>query len=68
MGRSLLSVVEQHIGDTYWLYTWKKNEANGFYKHLGFKQIGQIDFEFANELIENYVYVLNQRKVPLLAP
>lgn len=56
IGRQLLSEVERNIGENFWLYTWVENESNEFYKHLGFHQIGQLNFEFSGHLIENNVY------------
>jgi diamine N-acetyltransferase len=56
LGRRLLSEVEKKFGKPFWLYTWVENESNKFYKHLGFKMVGQLHFQFANSLIENNVY------------
>jgi ribosomal protein S18 acetylase RimI-like enzyme len=56
IGRKLLFEVQGKHGNKFWLYTWIENESNGFYKHLGFKHIGQYEFKFANELIENNVF------------
>ena len=55
IGRSLLQEVEMQYGVKFWLYTWVRNESIGFYKKYGFEDIGQYDFEFGNEIIENRV-------------
>ena len=55
-GRKLLKSMEDQFGRQYWLYTWVKNESNGFYEHLGFSRIGSLTFEFFGALIENNVY------------
>lgn len=59
LGRQLLSEIEQRFGNRFWLYTWVENESNNFYKHLGFKNVGRLNFEFSNSLIENNVYAFN---------
>ncbi|MCY9827380.1 GNAT family N-acetyltransferase [Vibrio chagasii] len=56
VGKKLLKSVEDQFGRQYWLYTWAKNESNGFYEHLGFSRIGSLTFEFFGALIENNVY------------
>ena len=56
IGRKLLSEVESKYGPKFWLYTWVENKSNDFYKHLGFKNIGKINFNFNNKTIENNVY------------
>ncbi len=56
VGKKLLKSVEDQFGRQYWLYTWVKNESNGFYEHLGFSRIGSLTFEFFGALIENNVY------------
>lgn len=56
LGKQLLTAVEYEFGKAYWLYTWVENESNGFYLHLGFRKIGQLNFEFAGTQIENNVY------------
>ena len=56
VGKKLLKSVEDQFGRQYWLYTWIKNESNGFYEHLGFSRIGSLTFEFFGALIENNVY------------
>ena len=59
LGRQLLAEVVQRCGNNFLLYTWVENESNQFYKHLGFKHIGQLNFEFSNTLIENNVFTSN---------
>lgn len=56
VGKKLLKSIEDQFGRQYWLYTWIKNESNGFYEHLGFSRIGSLTFEFFGALIENNVY------------
>ncbi|PQJ63504.1 GNAT family N-acetyltransferase [Vibrio chagasii] len=56
VGKKLLKSMEDQFGRQYWLYTWIKNESNGFYEHLGFSRIGSLTFEFFGALIENNVY------------
>lgn len=56
LGKQLLTAVEHEFGKAYWLYTWVENESNGFYLHLGFRKIGQLNFEFAGTQIENNIY------------
>lgn len=56
VGKKLLKSMENQFGRQYWLYTWVKNESNGFYEHLGFSRIGSLTFEFFGALIENNVY------------
>lgn len=57
LGRKLLNEVESQFGKKYWLYTWVENESNGFYEHLGFKQVGLFSFDFAGAKIDNNVYL-----------
>lgn len=57
LGRKLLNEVESQFGKKYWLYTWVENESNGFYEHLGFKQVGFFSFDFAGAKIDNNVYL-----------
>ena len=59
LGRQFISEVRQRFGKNFWLYTWVENESNEFYKHLGFKYVGQLNFEFFNTLIKNNVYTFN---------
>ena len=56
VGKKLLKSVGDQFGRQYWLYTWVKNESNGFYEHLGFSRMGSLTFEFSGALIENNVY------------
>lgn len=62
IGRKLLSEIESRYGSKFWLYTWVENKSNDFYKHLGFKNIGNINFDFNNKIIENNVYSYNNIK------
>ncbi len=56
IGQRLLKKIEVRFGANFWLSTWIHNEkAIGFYKSLGFKDIGQIHFKLGNELHENRV-------------
>jgi len=57
IGSRLLSEIQVRYGDTFWLYTWVRNESMGFYKKFGFKDVGEYHFEFGNETIENRVLV-----------
>ncbi len=52
-------MVEEKLGKRFWLYTWVENESNNFYKHLGFKFIGKLNFDFFDSIIENNVYLNN---------
>jgi ribosomal protein S18 acetylase RimI-like enzyme len=59
IGRALLSEMSKRHGGTYWLSTWKHNQkAIGFYKHLGFLDIGSKIFELDGEFHENRVLAL----------
>lgn len=62
IGSKLLTEVESRYGPKFWLYTWVENKSNGFYKHLGFKHIGNINFDFNNQIIENNVYSYTSMK------
>lgn len=55
IGRRLISEVKNQIGDQFWLHTWVRNKSIGFYKKLGFVDIGRYDFEFETGIIENRV-------------
>lgn len=57
IGKRLLAMVEQELAKPYWLYTWVENDANNFYRHLGFALVGQLAFEFSGHSIHNHVYV-----------
>ena len=56
VGRALLSELIARYGSKFWLYTWVNNESIAFYKKLGLKEIGQYDFKFGDETIENLVF------------
>ncbi len=57
IGKKLLSEAITRYGNRFWLYTWVHNESIKFYKNLGCKDIGQYDFKFGNDTIENLVFV-----------
>ncbi|SDP68922.1 GNAT family N-acetyltransferase [Desulforhopalus singaporensis] len=60
LGRTLLTEVAERFGNVFWLYTWVENESNEFYKHLGFRRIGGLTFDFKGHTIANHVYKRNQ--------
>ena len=55
IGQNLLSEIITRYGNKFWLYTWVRNKSIEFYKKFGFKDIGQYDFKFGNDTIENRV-------------
>ncbi|BCE00834.1 GNAT family N-acetyltransferase [Marinicellulosiphila megalodicopiae] len=56
IGKKLLGQVQTQFGNTCWLTAWVFNEnAIGFYKHIGFKDIGMKHFELEGELHENRI-------------
>ena len=56
VGRNLLSEVKAQFGSSLWISTWVQNkEAIGFYKYLGFKDIGSTQFDLEGEQHENRV-------------
>ncbi|MGO1297837.1 MAG: GNAT family N-acetyltransferase [Vibrio sp.] len=57
IGQALLNETERQFGETYWLYTWVDNAANGFYQHLGFQKLGIITFDISGHFIDNNVYL-----------
>lgn len=62
IGKKLLAGVVEHIGPNFWLSTWIHNDqAIGFYQHVGFKDIGQVWFEFENQKHENRVFAYRHR-------
>ncbi|MEH6443650.1 MAG: GNAT family N-acetyltransferase [Oceanospirillaceae bacterium] len=61
LGRQLISNIEQRFGNRFWLYTWVENASNEFYKHLGFRNIGRLSFEFHHSTIVNNVYAFSRR-------
>jgi ribosomal protein S18 acetylase RimI-like enzyme len=64
IGRLLLQGMIEHIGPDFWLSTWVHNEqAIGFYKHVGFKDIGQTWFEFEEQKHENRVFAYKHKMV-----
>ena len=57
IGQSLLSEIKIRYGSSFWLYTWIRNKSINFYKKFGFRDIGQYNFKFGNDIIENRVLV-----------
>lgn len=56
IGRKLLKEVEDIYGAPFWLSTWENNhDALAFYKKLGFKIIGELNFDLGGELHPNHV-------------
>ena len=55
IGQSLLSEIKIRYGSRFWLYTWNRNKSINFYKKFGFRDIGQYNFKFGNDTIENRV-------------
>ncbi len=57
IGRALLSEMAIRNGGAFWLSTWVHNKkAIGFYKHLGFVEIGFKNFELEGEYHKNRVF------------
>lgn len=57
IGRRLLEQIEREHGSVYWLTTWIHNEqAIAFYRHLGLKVIGELDFDLDGEMHKNHVF------------
>lgn len=64
VGRALLQGVIEHIGPDFWLSTWVHNDqAIGFYRHVGFEDIGQTWFEFEDQKHENRVFAYKHKMV-----
>ncbi|KZW99754.1 GCN5 family acetyltransferase [Pseudoalteromonas luteoviolacea] len=57
VGSALLNAIRKSFGAQFWLYTWTENASNSFYKRLGFRQTGELSFEFAGVNIVNNVYI-----------
>lgn len=55
IGRRLLEAAASRYGRRFWLYTWVRNRAIGFYKHFGFRDIGRYDFQVGDISVENRV-------------
>ena len=55
IGSHLLQEIEIRYGNKFWLYTWVRNKSIGFYEQFGFEDVGQYDFKFGNEIVENRV-------------
>ncbi len=60
IGQNLLSEIITRYGNRFWLYTWVRNKSIEFYKKFGFKDIGQYNFKFGNDTIENRVFVYDR--------
>ncbi|WP_320827147.1 N-acetyltransferase [Reinekea sp.] len=57
IGRQLLDTVKNQYGLPYWLSVWVKNDlAINFYTRLGFRLIGELDFNLSGELHQNQVF------------
>ena len=57
VGRKLLDKIKVQHGASFWLSTWVKNrKAIDFYRNLGFKLVGKLNFELEGELHENHVF------------
>ena len=61
IGKELLSEVKVRYGSNFWLYTWIRNKSIGFYKNLGFEEMGYHNFTLGNDIIENIVLVYRKR-------
>ncbi|KZN62402.1 hypothetical protein N473_19305 [Pseudoalteromonas luteoviolacea CPMOR-1] len=57
IGKQLLDAISQRWGAQFWLYTWVENASNHFYQRLGFKQVGELTFDFSGTVIRNNVYI-----------
>lgn len=58
LGSALLKHAGVEFGHCYWLTTWSHNtEGLGFYRHLGFEDVGVSYFELDGQLHENRVLV-----------
>lgn len=57
IGRQLLNEIKTQHGAPYWLSTWINNhKAINFYRNLGFKVVGELNFDLKGELHKNYVF------------
>lgn len=57
IGRQLLSEAKTHHGESYWLSTWVNNhKAINFYRNLGLRVVGEINFELEGEFHKNYIF------------
>lgn len=62
IGRALLSEMSIRCGGTYWLSTWVHNEkAIGFYKHLGFLDIGCKNFQIEGASHKNRILAFKKK-------
>ncbi len=58
IGRQLLDMVKTQHGLPFWLSTWVHNcQAIDFYRNLGFKVIGKLNFDLNGELHDNHVFL-----------
>jgi ribosomal protein S18 acetylase RimI-like enzyme len=57
IGRQLLDEVQQRFGSRFWLYTWVENDSVTFYERYGMVEVGLYQFEFADQVISNQVFV-----------
>ncbi|WCE30928.1 GNAT family N-acetyltransferase [Vibrio sp. SCSIO 43137] len=61
IGRQLLCKVQAQFGLPFWLSTWEGNvNAIGFYHKLGFKMIGEVNFDLDGEFYNNHVLQLSK--------
>jgi len=60
IGQNLLAEIIIRYGNRFWLYTWVRNKSIEFYKKFGFKDIGQYNYKFGNDIIENLVLVYHR--------
>lgn len=59
IGKKLLNRIRIQFGEACWVSTWSQNgPAIRFYKHLGFSDIGAIDFHLGDEAHENRVLAI----------
>lgn len=61
LGRAVFDYIKSQFGDRFWLYTWDKNESNAFYQHLGFSKVGEHQFHFDDQVVNNNVFAYASR-------
>ncbi len=62
VGRALLEYISAQHDDCYWLTTWVGNvEGLGFYRHIGFEDIGVSYFELDGQQHENRVLMYKEK-------